>query len=141
MPYGAWGCATVRHRAQTFRKSRAPLLPRRQWLTVAHRPTAPEPHQSSGKSANLAARHRTGAAETDVAGGGVRGWRSSGGRAGERFRLTGSFGAGQTVDIMRIDFRLAVALLTTLSVPSADASHGGDTPIYGRKLLIRNSPS
>src|SRR5689334_14521343 len=45
MPCGAWGCATVRHYAQVCKKPRAPLLPRVPSRTVAHRSTAPEPHQ------------------------------------------------------------------------------------------------
>ena len=55
MPCGPWVCATVRHRVQAFKEPRAPLLPRIPSRTVAHQPTAPEPHQSSGKSANPAA--------------------------------------------------------------------------------------
>src|SRR2546425_11318827 len=50
MPCGAWRCAMVRHRAQACKKPRAPLLPRIPSLAVAHRPTAPEPHQSSATS-------------------------------------------------------------------------------------------
>jgi hypothetical protein len=47
------GERTVLDRAQAFRNSRAPLLPRRQSRTVAHRLTAPEPPQCHGPGVSL----------------------------------------------------------------------------------------
>src|SRR5436309_10618484 len=53
------GCATARHRAQVFRKPRAPLLPRIPSRTVAHRPTAPEPHHPIRRTNRERRRKRT----------------------------------------------------------------------------------